>query len=272
MQGLEHWDKCRKKVTRQWLQQFASCTVLCSCKCLFAMYSIPARRNFLYFALHRTSWRHSLLCPLQAQTTLSRHYGGRPLTYIVFYTLHSTLSHLLRTFVSTSRFTGNISLTQAEDMGILQTRNLYCFFKTCMHCTISVHSASSIYLFLSISLLTTPFLPPLLLPPPASHCTSAKSDRGSVQRSTTTANWNGEWCSWIVYIDLNIAWSLCVALLLIWPSLSQSFLFPQTKLTEKNNRIMETNNHMEQLLQLMAQKQGIRVEEAIRLDEGETYV
>ena len=38
---------------------------------------------------------------------------------------------------------------------------------------------------------------------------------------------------------------------------------------EKNNRIMEKNNHMEQLLQLLAQKLGIRVEEACRLDEGE---
>lgn len=38
---------------------------------------------------------------------------------------------------------------------------------------------------------------------------------------------------------------------------------------EKNNRIMEKNNNMEELLQLMAQNLGIRVEEAGRLDEGE---
>lgn len=40
-----------------------------------------------------------------------------------------------------------------------------------------------------------------------------------------------------------------------------------TKLMKKNNRIMEKNNNMEQILQLMAQKQGIRVEEADRVDE-----
>lgn len=38
---------------------------------------------------------------------------------------------------------------------------------------------------------------------------------------------------------------------------------------EKNNRIMEKNNHMEQLLQLLVQKLSIRVEEACRLDEAE---